>query len=203
MSENNAYLFLLLVLPGFIALSVYDLFIPARERTAATSFFLGISYGSVNLVLTWPLIFWAVSSIWSAEPLSLKVLRYVSLIFCLAIVPAFFGYATFRLRDGSWLGGLLHVTPHPTAWDSFFGRRQMCWVIFHLKSGMKLGAHYGCGSHASSFPNDQDVYVAEVWRLDEYGRFVEKVERTSGMIVAREECEWIEFFEEEFHNNGR
>ncbi len=51
LSEKNVALFLLLILPGFIAQSVYDLFTPAGERDAASNFFLGLACGTLNLVL--------------------------------------------------------------------------------------------------------------------------------------------------------
>ena len=53
LSGKNLYLFILLVLPGFIAQSVYDLFVPHGERDASSNLFLGIAYGTLNLRATW------------------------------------------------------------------------------------------------------------------------------------------------------
>jgi hypothetical protein len=59
-----------------------------------------------------------------------------------------------------------------------------------------MGGRYGIGSHASSFPNEADVYVSEVWRLNEYSQFIERVDGTMGMLIRREDCDLIEFLEE-------
>jgi hypothetical protein len=100
------------------------------------------------------------------------------------------------MRNSALLAKWGLVTPHPTAWDNFFARRETCWMIFHLKSGATIGGHYGIGSHASSFPNEADVYVSEAWRLDEHGRFTEQVDGTMGVLIRREDCELIEFLAE-------
>jgi hypothetical protein len=153
LSGKNFYLFILLVLPGFIAQSVYDLFIPHGERDASANLFLGVAYGTVNLVLTWPLVYWAIYAV-SEEPLWRCALAYGALLFSLAIFPALLGIATYRMRNSALLRSWKLVTPHPTSWDSFFSRRETCWLIFRLKSGARVGGHFGAGSHASSFPQE-------------------------------------------------
>ncbi len=183
-------------MPGFIAQSVYDLFIPHGERDASANLFLGVAYGTANLVLTWPLVYWAIYAV-SEEPLSRKTLAYAALLFSLVVFPALLGIVTYRMRNSELLTKWGLVTPHPTSWDSFFSRKETCWVIFRLKSGSMIGGHYGIGSHASSFPNEADVYVSEVWRLDEEGRFKEQINGTMGMLIRREDCELIEFLQEE------
>ncbi len=195
LSGKNFYLFILLVLPGFIAQSVYDLFIPHGERDASANLFLGLAYGTVNLVLTWPLVYWAVYAV-SGVSIPMKALAYGGLLFSLAIFPALLGVATFWLRNSALLKRWGLITPHPTSWDSFFARRETCWVIFRLKSGSMIGGHYGLGSHTSSFPNEADIYVSEVWRLDEQGQFKGRVDGTMGMLIRRDDCELIEFIEE-------
>jgi hypothetical protein len=161
LSGKNAYLFFFLVLPGFIAQTVYDLFIPHGERDASANFFLGLAYGTVNFVLTWPLMYWAVSSL-GQDGTVIKVLAYAALLFSLVLFPALLGLITYWARNSSLLSRWGFVTPHPTAWDCFFAKRETCWMIFRLKSGTKIGGHYALGSHASSFPNEPDVYVSEV-----------------------------------------
>jgi hypothetical protein len=68
-------------------------------------------------------------------------------------------------------------------------------VRFHLKEGMDLGGCFGERSFATSSPNAQEIYVEEVWRVDENGRFVERVEKTDGAMVRSENYELIEFLE--------
>lgn len=188
---------MLLILPGFIAQSIYDLFVPSKDRDAATNFFLGLAYGTLNLALTWPLLSWASSAISKATSVSCgAVVAYVDILFSLAVFPAFLGYLTFRLRESSWFQGWT-ITPSPTAWDNFFAQRKSCWIIFHLKGGQRIGGHYCAGSHASAFPNEPDVYVSEVWRINEFFQFEEMVEGSMGALIRRDDCELIEFLRED------
>src|ERR1700719_3676041 len=94
LAGKNFYLFILLVLPGFIAQSVYDLFIPHGERDASANLFLGVAYGTVNLVLTWPLVYWAVYAM-SGNAFWTKSAAYLALLFSLAIFPALLGVGTY------------------------------------------------------------------------------------------------------------
>ena len=55
-------------------------------------------------------------------------------------------------------------------WDYVFSRRQAYWVIVHLRDGRKIGGRFDRKSFASSYPADEQIYIEEVWRLDEDGR---------------------------------
>jgi hypothetical protein len=116
-------------------------------------------------VLAWPLISWAVS-LASQQNASIcsTVLAYAVLLFSLGALPVLLGFTAYRLRDSRWLARWT-ITPCPTAWDNFFARRETCWMIFHLKDGRKMAGHYTAGSHASMFPNGEDIYVSELESL--------------------------------------
>ena len=70
---------------------------------------------------------------------------------------------------------LLHPIRKP--WDYVFGKREPFWIIVHLQNGQKIGGRFGIGSFASSDPAHEQIYLEEVWVLDERGRFVSPVER--------------------------
>jgi hypothetical protein len=197
LSDKSVLFFLLLILPGFIAQSVYDLVFPSEKRDASEHFFLGLAYGTLNLVLVWPLISWAIWLLGQKNATTCsKIVGYAALLFSLAAFPAFLGFAACKMRNWRLLKKFF-LTPHATAWDSFFHNRETCWMIFHFKDGTKIGGHYGLGSHVSTFPHEPDVYVSEAWRLDEHCRFTERVEGTLGMLIRREDCNLIEFLREE------
>jgi len=50
-------------------------------------------------------------------------------------------------------------------------------------------------SFASSNPADEQIYLEEVWTLDEKGGFVNKVERSRGVIVMQSEISSCRAFE--------
>jgi hypothetical protein len=98
----------------------------------------------------------------------------------------------------------LGTHPNPTPWDWFFSNRAgNYYVRFHRKEGKDLGGYFGEKSFAASSPNAQQIYVEEVWRLGEDGKFIERVEGTEGAMVNSEDCELIEFFETREARDGR
>jgi hypothetical protein len=102
--------------------------------------------------------------------------------------PILLAYIFYRLdKRGTIKNWGTHQSP--TSWDWFFSNRAgNYYVLFHRKEGKELGGYFGERSFATSSPNAQQIYVEEVWLLDEDGRFVERVEETDGAIVNREDC---------------
>lgn len=87
------------------------------------------------------------------------------------------------------------VHPTPKAWDYFYSLGKPVWVLVHLKNGNKIGGLFGDDSFASSFPNEQDIYLEEVWHVDEEGILLDKINQTAGLLINDKEIEYLEFFE--------
>jgi Family of unknown function (DUF6338) len=49
----------------------------------------------------------------------------------------------------------------------------------------------------SSYPDPQEIYVEEVWRLNENDALTEMVVSTAGGFVRAEDCKFIEFLKVE------
>jgi hypothetical protein len=58
----------------------------------------------------------------------------------------------------------------------------------------KIGGRFDTESFASSDPAEEQIYLQEVWILDEAGRFVSQVERSRGIIIMKSEIRAVEFF---------
>jgi hypothetical protein len=76
-------------------------------------------------------------------------------------------------------------------------------VRFQRKEGKDLGGYFGEHSFAASSPNAQQIYIEEVWRLDEDGKFIERVEGSEGAMVNSEDYEFIEFFNAREARDGK
>jgi hypothetical protein len=87
--------------------------------------------------------------------------------------------------------------PLPTAWDYYFRKKPGCWVRVILKSGQVIAGLFGPSSFASSFPQEQDLFLERLLRLDEDGRVVGWTEYSAGALVKMEDVERLEFFEVE------
>jgi hypothetical protein len=67
-----------------------------------------------------------------------------------------------------------------------------------LKNGQSLGGLYTAQSFASSYPEKEDLFLAELWILDEKGVFLAPVENTGGLLVNFEEVSFMEIFNLDF-----
>ncbi len=64
-----------------------------------------------------------------------------------------------------------------------------------FNDGSKIAGFLGPNSFVSSFPNDEDIYIEEVWTLDDQGKIKEIVKETKGVLIRHENIKIIEFFE--------
>ena len=179
-------LFVMFIVPGFVAMKVHDLIVPSDARDWSASIIEVASYGMVNFAL----FSWIAAAAAGAEVLFAR--RALELLF-LVIAPA--GLAVMsRLVVKSKLLRKVLLYPSPTAWDYFFQQRRPVWVLAHLKSGRRIGGIMAAGSAASSYPREGDLYVEELWRIGENGKFIERIEQSAGALIARSECMYVEFF---------
>jgi hypothetical protein len=132
------------------------------------------------------------------------LLFFVLILLGIFATPILLAYILHRLELRGTLK-TLRPEPSPTPSDWLFsgGTDDQYYVRFHRKEGKDLGGYFGKNSFAASSPDGQEIYIEEVWRLDEDGRFIERVEGTRGAIVNREDCELIEFFETREAREGR
>lgn len=83
----------------------------------------------------------------------------------------------------------------PRAWDAVFSKDRCYWLRIILKEGTKIGGYYGPNSFASSYPHGDDVYVEDVWNLDEGETHKEHTPK--GLLVERKEISRIEVYQVE------
>jgi Family of unknown function (DUF6338) len=188
-------LVLFLVVPGFIFIKLLDILVPGRR----------LSFGKEIIDIgAWS---FAVLAVWFLPALLLFDLKdrlpwwlYHLLLLALIVLgvfatPILLAYILYRLERRGYLKSM-GSRPNPTPWDWFFSNRAgNYYVRFHRKEGEDLGGYFGENSFAASSPNKEQIYVEEVWRLDEDGKFIERVEGTEGALVRSEDCELIEFLE--------
>jgi len=64
-----------------------------------------------------------------------------------------------------------------------------------LRDGERVAGLFGPNSNASLYPEAQDLYMEQAWRLDEEGRFMQALEGSRGLLLRREDAAIIEFLE--------
>jgi hypothetical protein len=183
-------LFLVFVVPGFVAMKTHDLMVPAAVRNFGDSIIEAVSYSMLNLAL----LFWAISLLHSGGfPSRHPGWYYLAMFGILFVAPVGLA-ATAQAARGWRLFERFLLHPAPTAWDYFFCRREHLWVLCHLKDGRMIGGVYSRESTTSSYPHPQEIYIEELWRVDASGRFLSAIPQTGGALVRGDECSFIEFF---------
>jgi hypothetical protein len=186
---NKIILFIIFVIPGFISIKIWSYIVPTERIKLSENILDAISYSSINYaILSWLILIISRDNYYTQHP-------YVTgaSIFCmLFITPIIWPIALNGLvQSESFKGRILN--PIPKAWDYFFGLGEPCFVIVHLKEGNLIGGLYGYNSYVTSYPHEEDIYLEEVWKLDETGCFQERIKDTKGLWISKTDYTYLEF----------
>jgi Family of unknown function (DUF6338) len=180
--------FLILVFPGLISMHVYRLFMPARPIEWKTAILEAFFYSAVNFAICLPVIAWMFFGHAEDHPIWAGFAGYLVFL----IGPILWPWVWVRFSKSPLMKKL--QLPYPTAWDAYFDRREECFLLITLRNGDRVGGFFGPGSYASSFPNDGDIYMSAVYKLDRQGNFLEAIPDTKGLLIRKDEYSLIEFF---------
>lgn len=189
LKQDQIMLVLLFFVPGFVALKGYDLFVPGDMRNLSTSILEVVSYSMLCWAVLAPL--YLAMGLFERGVGTIELAT--SLFVGITLWPALLGWLVFKARS-KWLRGkILH--PARTAWDYLFSQGKFYWVLVTTSNGERFGGRYAEKSFATSYPDPHEIYLQELWRVDENGVFIEAVEGSAGILVRRDEVRRIEFFE--------
>lgn len=195
----------LLFIPGYIFLQFTReavAFVP--QSADARYFFAVITWGGIIHLLffawTQRLLDWYLAKSLASHEIEVALWAMCALI----AAPLMLGLA------GSWAIkqkvvddllakiGMDYVSRTPSAWNyaTKLGAR---WLRVHLKDGTIIGGVYD----ESAFADDtveQDLFLSEVYNLDEHGDFGDPVAASAGIWIAHDEISHIMFY---FPNSER
>lgn len=188
---NTVQLFVVFVVPGLVSMLVYRLVMPSRATEWSEALIGGLLFSSINLIVLWPLISIVLRI---SGGLGTGIAQWLLAIGVLLVAPAIWPALLAKAFRWKWVASRINV-PFPTAWDWFFDARETCFVLVHLKDGGLLGGYWGTDSYASSFPNDGDIYLEAVYKVDEDGVFGAPTDHTKGALLRKSEYSYFELFE--------
>jgi hypothetical protein len=191
--QDKLLLFIAFVIPGFVSLKAYELFFPSQRTESVKQIVEAITYSCINYAL----LFWLIVFVESSDiKATCGFLYFVFYIFVLFIAPIIWVWIWKILRSSE---RFQKSAPHPTQkpWDYVFGKRIPYWVIVTLKDGTKIAGSYDSNSFSSSTPAEEQIYLEEVWMMNEDGGFERPKESTKGIIILSNEMVSIEFFSKE------
>jgi hypothetical protein len=197
-------LLLFLLVPGFVFIRAVDTLLPDRLMSTGKQI-IDVGFWSVANLAIWFLPALILLRLGPGLPFGLYyLLLFVLIVMGIFGTPVLLAYILHRLELRGTLKNLgAKPSPTPSDWAFSGSPDDHYYVCFHRKEGKDVGGYFGENSFAASSANGQEIYVEEVWRLDEGGRCIERVEGTRGAIVHREDCDLIEFFETPIARGGR
>lgn len=189
------------VVPGFIIESIVSALLPRKVEDSKLLLLRFLTYSCVNHALWW----WLIGLLLQSEsPASHPCVAGFAWFLIVFISPIFLGLVWAKLNQRGviratlqWLGfDPVHVIP--TAWDWKFSTTQPVWIMVTLMDGSTVCGLFGSNSFASSAPEERDLFIEQVYRLDEGLRW-KPVENSDGILLRDGEIKYVEFRE---HTEG-
>ena len=183
-------LFFFFFVPGFISMKIYGLMVAGDRRDFSKDLMEAVAYGAINFAAFSWLIF-----LINAEAFYVnhKFWYYALTFVVMFMAPIAWPFALLKLSSFRFIAKhIMHPIPKP--WDYVFGKKESFWTIVHLKGGLRIGGVYDIKSFASSYPAKEQLYLEQVWQLDEKGAFVKPIERSKGIIIMGDEIVAVELF---------
>lgn len=199
---------ILALVPGFIMNMGYGYLIPLREGQAQLYLIRLVVFSCVNYALVWPAVHNLIQiKYWVEHPLNWSFILILILLLMPYSIGMFVGYVNSR----DWIRTILRkiginpIHPAPTAWD-FIMPSDAKYVIVTLKDKTEIFGLYSDNSLASSVPTEKDIYIEQVFKIDERDdeTWLE-VEGSRGMWINGSEILHIEFkdaYSKEDEENG-
>ena len=187
---SDYILFLIIFLPGFISLKVYDLIVPSVPRDFSKSFFEVIAYTAFN----YGIFFWPITHGYTLLlENNINAIFYLVVTLVILIGPIIWPVIlVYILRNSALKKYVIDSRAKP--WDYVFDKRESYWIIVHLLNGEMIAGIYDEHSFTSSFPAEEQIYLEEVWKIDKLKTFIKPVAKSRGIIIFNNAIASVELF---------
>lgn len=197
MPENVDQVLVLIafLIPGFVFTRLLGFSIPAKGREATAVVLDSLAMSCINYALLSPLVWVASREKFLLEhPVGTAISWFIILFLFPSLLALLAGIYVDHPK-AKWLRRVLRLThPVPKAWDYFFRLGKSCWILATLKDGRIVAGFYGSNSFASSYPDEEDLYLERLCSLSPEGKITGFVERSEGAILKMGEVSLIEFY---------
>ncbi len=193
--EFDIIKFIIFIIPGFISMKIWCLIVANDSKKIAENVLEVISYSCFNYAaLSWLILIINKNFEWFTLH-TFWLIIFILLI--LLIFPILWPILLYKIRTTTFFKNhFMHPIPKP--WDYFFSKKEGCFILIHLNNGAKIGGLFSSDSYASSFPNKEDLFIEQVWEINDKGEFIKEIEGTRGLWVSNSCFEYLEFFKIEY-----
>jgi len=169
-------------------MQIYRLIMPAKDINWSNSIIEGFFYGFLNLILSLPLTIpvytSTVKNIWG---------QWSLLLISFLLLPMIWPFILSKIFNSKKISSKLNI-PFPTSWDYFFNKREPLFILIHLKNGGLIGGYYGDNSYTTAYPNDGEIYLEAVYKVNKEGTFGKPIDETKGLLIRKDQYSYIELF---------
>jgi hypothetical protein len=197
---DSLLLFLIFFIPGFISIKIYDLLVPSERRDFSNAVYEAIGYSCLN----YSAMIWLILILYYQNIFETNFYGFIAAVFIMVLItPIIWPIIFYKFATSERFSKHI-IHPMKKPWDYVFKKGESYWVIFNVlvdKNIIKLGGIYGTNSFTSSYPAEEQIYIEEVWKLDENGKFEKPIEKSKGMIINGKNILAIELFDKKRRYN--
>lgn len=194
------------IIPGSIVISITRRVIPKKENEYNTKILEYFIYSFLNFFMWSILIYNIYSNInsWKEH----YVLLWLTLLMIIFLSPVAIALIVIQIAQKDVIRkiciyfNLTSVDTEPSAWDFKFKNISSEWVIVTLKNDKIISGFLGSLSYISQNEKERDIYISEVFEIDENNKWTRK-KNTDGILIKAEEIKYIEFFKEGVKNEEK
>lgn len=181
-------LFATFIVPGFIAIKVWDLLVPSTRRDFSKMVIELVVYS----MLFFPVVEWIrglmIGAKWNEDDPFLYSVGLLGAI----VVPAMVATVAFHRLRLLAAAPLQLPSPVPAGYDYAFSQEGPLWLYFHLQDGRILVGGYEEGCCAGTGVSSREIYVSQPHFLDPEGRS-EPMLGADFALVKYDDCTLIGF----------
>lgn len=181
--------FLLFFIPGYLFLRTHSLKIPCEKMDFAKDLYEIIAISALNNII------WAIPLYYIFITNANIIILSTCLLFALIISPIAFAFLWIRISNMKFYKKHFLNHQYATPWEAVFMGGQSFWIIVTLKNNKKIAGKFQEKSYASAYPSPKEIFIEEVWDVDETGYFKDKRypnAKTAGILILENEISTIE-----------
>lgn len=200
----NIILAIIFIIPGFIVIGVIERIIPKGKKEYNFKLLDFFIYSFINALL-WSI---PIYSIYNNLNWWIKnyFLLWIVVIIITIISPITISLIIICINKYECLRKICEyfkinlIESEPSAWDYKFSNMEAEWIIVTLTDDSTVAGFMGSLSCASSSDNERDLYINEVYEIDENNNW-NIVENTDGILIKEQNIKYIEFIKRKENEN--
>lgn len=191
--DTDPAYFLFFFIPGFVMIIFYNWLkksLPNTQEQKDVPLYMCLGYSSIYFFIWFPILAFLSAITFNQTH---KYVYYILLMLLFIITPAILtvGYLKANTKIKTYVYNV--ESPSIRPWDCVFKELEPCYARVYLKDGNVVGGKYSDKSFASAYPYEEQIYLEEIWILNENGEFQTALPGSKGMIILHDEIASIEF----------